>query len=283
MCRLLAYLGTPIIIDKLLYQPKNSLITQSYDSKEREEPLNGDGFGIGYYVPIHPEPITFVSINPAWNNRNLRNLAPKVSTNCLVAHVRAASVGDVSESNCHPFQYKDILCLHNGGIEEFYKIKRKLRDGLSDEMYNWIRGQTDSEHIFAYLLSYLFKNHKQVNVESVMDAFEKTFTHLNVLMTEAGIKEPAYLNMVFTNGKFLVATRYVSNPNEEALTLYHSEGSRFVVEDGITRLEAPNDEDEAVLIVSEKLTDEAHWTKIPQNHFVVVENSLNVRVRPIKV
>lgn len=283
MCRLLAYLGTPIIIDKLLYQPKNSLITQSYDSKEREEPLNGDGFGIGYYVPIHHEPITFVSINPAWNNRNLRNLAPKVSTACLVAHVRAASVGDVSESNCHPFHYKDILCLHNGGIEEFYKIKRKLRDGLSDEMYNWIRGQTDSEHIFAYLLSYLFNNHKQVTEETVMDAFEKTFTQLNILMTEADIKEPAYLNMVFTNGKFLVATRYVSNPNEEALTLYHSEGSRYVVEDGVTRLEAPNDEDEAVLIVSEKLTDEAHWTKIPQNHFVVVENSLNVRVRPIKV
>lgn len=283
MCRLIAYLGTPIVIDKLLYQPKNSLITQSYDSKEREEPLNGDGFGIGYYVPIHHEPITFVSINPAWNNRNLRNLAPKVSTGCLVAHVRAASVGDVSESNCHPFQYKDILCLHNGGIEEFYKIKRKLRDGLSDEMYNWIRGQTDSEHIFAYLLSYLFKNHKQVTEEAVMDAFEKTFTHLNILMTDAGIKEPAYLNMVFTNGKFLVATRYVSDPNEEALTLYHSEGSRYVVEDGVTRLEAPNDEDEAVLIVSEKLTDEDHWTKIPQNHFVVVENSLNVRVRPIKV
>jgi ergothioneine biosynthesis protein EgtC len=282
MCRLLAYRGTPIILDKLLYQPKNSLITQSYDSKEREEPLNGDGFGIGYYVPIHNEPITFVSINPAWNNRNLRNLAPKVSTSCLVAHVRAASVGDVSESNCHPFHYRDILCLHNGGNENFTRIKRKLRDGLSDEMYNWIKGQTDSEHIFAYILSYLFATHKDLNEETVMDAFEHTYRHLKVLMKEAGITEPAYLNMVITNGSFIVATRYVSDPAEEPLTLYHSEGSRYVVEDGITRLEAPSDEDEAVLIVSEKLTDEAHWTRIPKNHFVVVENSLNVRVRPIK-
>jgi glutamine amidotransferase len=54
MCRLLAYLGTPIIIDKLLYQPKNSLITQSFDSKEREEPLNGDGFGIGLICSHSP-------------------------------------------------------------------------------------------------------------------------------------------------------------------------------------------------------------------------------------
>lgn len=282
MCRLLAYLGTPIVIDKLLYQPKNSLITQSYDSKEREEPLNGDGFGIGFYVPIHNEPITFVSINPAWNNRNLRNLAPKVNTSCLVAHVRAASVGDVSESNCHPFQYKDILCLHNGGIEEFQKIKRRLREGLSDEMYSWIKGQTDSEHIFAYLITYLFKNHKEITEETVIDSFENTYRHLSVLMKEAGIKEPAYLNMVFTNGSFIVATRYVSDPNEEPLTLYHSEGSRYVVEDGITRLEAPSDDDQAVLIVSEKLTDEAHWTRVPKNHFVIVESSLNVRIRPIK-
>ena len=47
MCRLMAYKGTPIIADKLLYQPKNSLIRQSTNAKEIEEPLNGDGFGIG--------------------------------------------------------------------------------------------------------------------------------------------------------------------------------------------------------------------------------------------
>jgi predicted glutamine amidotransferase len=81
---------------------------------------------------------------------------------------------------------------------------------------------------------------------------------------------------------FLVATRYVSDPKEEPLTLYHSEGSRYVVEDGITRLEAPEDNDHAVLVVSEKLTEGKHWTMIPPNHFVIVEQSLNVRVRPIK-
>jgi predicted glutamine amidotransferase len=34
----------------LLYSPKNSLILQSYKSKERKEPLNGDGFGVGWYL-----------------------------------------------------------------------------------------------------------------------------------------------------------------------------------------------------------------------------------------
>ncbi|MEQ8425861.1 MAG: hypothetical protein RIA63_14180, partial [Cyclobacteriaceae bacterium] len=75
MCRLMAYKGTPIIADKLLYQPNNSLIKQSISAKEIEEPLNGDGFGIGWYVPeLDNTPVNFVSVHPAWNSRNLRNL-----------------------------------------------------------------------------------------------------------------------------------------------------------------------------------------------------------------
>jgi predicted glutamine amidotransferase len=278
----MAYKGTPVIIDKLLYQPKNSLINQSFHAREIEEPLNGDGFGIGWYVPeLNYEPITFVSVNPAWSNRNLRNLAPKIKTDCMIAHVRAASVGDVSESNCHPFQFKNLLMAHNGGVEDFGKIKRHVREPLSDELYNWIKGQTDSEHLFAYMLNELFKNHKSVSPEAVVDAFERMFRYLKKLMAEHGIKEEAYLNMVFTNGLFLVGTRYCTNPNEEPLTLYHSEGSRYVVEDGVTRMEAPQDDDQAVLIVSEKLSDDPSWTMIPANHFVIVEQSLNVRIKPI--
>jgi len=279
----MAYKGTPIIIDKLLYQPKNSLVNQSINAREIEEPLNGDGFGIGWYVPeVNYEPVTFVSVNPAWSNRNLRNLAPKIRTDCLVAHVRAASVGEVSEANCHPFQYKNLLMAHNGGVEEFGKIKRKLREPLSDELYNWIKGQTDSEHIFAYLLNYLFKNHKVINTDAVADAFDQTFVYLDKLVKDVGIRDAAYLNMVITNGLFIVATRYVSDPNEDALTLYHSEGARYVVENGQGRLEAPEDDDHAVLVVSEKLSDGPEWTLVPKNHLVMVEQNLNVRVRAIR-
>ena len=171
---------------------------------------------------------------------------------------------------------------HNGGIEEFQKVKRKIREPLTDELYNWIKGQTDSEHIFALVLDNLFKNHQVVSPDAVVDSFEKTFVTIKKLMSENGITEAAYLNMVFTNGLFLVATRYVSDPKEEPLTLYHSEGSRYVVENGTTRLEAPQDNDNAVLVVSEKLTDDKDWTMIPANHFVIVEQSLNVRVKPIR-
>jgi predicted glutamine amidotransferase len=149
-------------------------------------------------------------------------------------------------------------------------------------MYNWIKGQTDSEHIFAYLLNDLLKNHETISPEGVIDAFENTFKALKKMMAENGITEAAYLNMVVTNGLFVVGARYVTDPREEPLTLYHSEGSRFVVEDGVTHLMAPEDDDHAVLVVSEKLSDDKAWTLIPPNHFIIVENSLNVRIRPIR-
>lgn len=278
----MAYLGTPIVIDKLLYQPKNSLVNQSINAKELEEPLNGDGFGIGWYVPeIYSEPVTFVSVSPAWSNRNLRNLAPKIQTDCFVAHVRAASVGEVSEANCHPFQYKNILMMHNGGVEDFQRIKRKLREPLNDELYNWIKGQTDSEHLFAWLLNYLFEHHTTIGPDAVIDAFEHLFMALKKLMAENGITEPAYLNMVVTNGLFVVGTRYITSSEDPPLTLYHSEGSRYVVEGGVSQMVAPDDDDHAVLVVSEKLTDDKSWTLVPENHFVVVDPTLTVRIIPI--
>jgi predicted glutamine amidotransferase len=196
-------------------------------------------------------------------------------------HVRAASVGEVSESNCHPFQFNEFLMAHNGGVENFSKIKRELRSDLSDDLYNWIKGQTDSEHIFAVLIDRVKKQSKSATPDSITDAFEYTFEKVKELMNNNDIHEEAYLNMAVTNGQFIVATRYVTNPTLEPLTLYHSEGSRYVVEDGITRMEAPKDDDQAVLVVSEKLTDGDHWTMIPKNHFVIIEQDLNVRIKPI--
>jgi glutamine amidotransferase len=61
---------------------KNSLILQSYKSKERKEPLNGDGLGVGWYSPaINEPPCVFTSITPAWSNENLRRLSERHGSN----------------------------------------------------------------------------------------------------------------------------------------------------------------------------------------------------------
>lgn len=90
MCRFVLYLGSEITLDVLTTRPTNSIIHQSFHSHLREEPLNGDGFGIAWYVPdVSPEPAQFRSIQPAWNNVNLLHLARVCRSSVVLAHVRA--------------------------------------------------------------------------------------------------------------------------------------------------------------------------------------------------
>ncbi len=279
MCRFLSYLGAPISMGELLYDPSDSIIKQSYAAREIEEPLNGDGFGVGWYRHERsPEPAVFVSVTPAWSNRNLRSLAPKVGSGCIVAHVRAASVGGVAEANCHPFQYRDRLLMHNGGVEHFDRIKRELSNMLSEEMYAWVKGQTDSEHLFALMLNHL--REKQPTPDQVADAFEAMIADLEKLMKAHDITEPAYLNMVYTDGRIAVGLRYVSD-RSDPLTMYYSEGKKYVCEGNVCRMLRGMDKKEhAAMIVSEKLTDIADdFIEVPPHHFVLVDADLTIRLR----
>jgi glutamine amidotransferase len=65
MCRWLAYSGSPLLIDEVLYKPKHSLIDQSLHSRMGAETTNGDGFGLGWYAPGTKDPAVFHSVEPA--------------------------------------------------------------------------------------------------------------------------------------------------------------------------------------------------------------------------
>lgn len=284
MCRFLAYRGKPVLMEELLYQPKNSLIRQSVAAHESEEPLNGDGFGLGWYANrIAPEPGLFVSVRPAWNDRNLRYLSQKLQSDCIFAHVRAASLGEVSEANCHPFHHKNFLFMHNGGLEGFHHIKRFVRRDLSDDIYDWIRGQTDSEHLFALFLERMKSRPAKYHAEDMADALEEAVHFIRELKDRHKVLEDDYINVAVTDGKRIVALRYVSNPNEKASTLYYAHGAKYECKNGVARMTEADESEHAVLIVSEKLTtDRKQWNEIPQNHFLIVDASLEIRERPFR-
>jgi len=285
MCRFLAYRGAPIAMDKLLYQPRNSLVRQSFKAREREEPLNGDGFGIGWYQKeIDPKPAVFLSVQPAWNNLNLRSIAPKISSDCFLAHVRAATHGHVSETNSHPFHFGRFLFMHNGSIGGFRVIKRALRMRLSDSIYDWIRGETDSEHFFALFLERLNLKGEEITCESMAAALRGALSDLKELLNEHGITTPTFLNVVITDGDAILATRYATDPELQPHTLYFSKGSKFECIEGVCRMTQTDPEDHTVLIVSERLTDVVEdWHKVPANHLVSVHSDLSVTVEPIEV
>ena len=74
MCRWLAYSGTPIKLEELLLKRDHSLIDQSLHSRMGATTTNGDGFGVGWYDDDET-PRLYRSTHPAWNDRNLKELA----------------------------------------------------------------------------------------------------------------------------------------------------------------------------------------------------------------
>lgn len=288
MCRFIAYLGKPIMADELILKPVNSLIHQSYSAGEMTEILNGDGFGVGWYVhSISALPGLFRAITPAWSNTNLLYNAPLIRTNCLFAHIRSASEGGISEVNTHPFRYERFLMMHNGGIPEFHRVRRRILDLLDDELFNWIKGQTDSEHVFALLMQHV----KEMTVagtrlteDQIKQCFQKTFDVIQQLKTDAGIAdEVSTFNLMVTSGHRLFGTRYSSHPEKETRTLYYSTGGGFQCKDGICKMLAADAGVEAVLIASERLNDcPEEWIPVPQNHFIAVDRNLNLLLSPMQ-
>jgi len=139
MCRWLAYSGSPLSIEDLLYRPEHSLIDQSLHSRLGAETTNGDGFGVGWYGD-GDTPGVYRSIEPAWNDRNLRDLAAHIRSPLVLAHVRAAIGSAVQQTNCHPFQHGRWLFMHNGFIGDFDKVKRDLVLAVDPSLYASIEG-----------------------------------------------------------------------------------------------------------------------------------------------
>ena len=125
MCRWLAYSGSTVPLERLLYAPAHSLIDQSLHSKLGAETTNGDGFGVGWYG-TGERPGVFRSTEPAWNDRNLRELAAQIRSPRVLAHIRASTGSPVQQTNCHPFRHGRWLWMHNGYIDGMRTLRRDL-------------------------------------------------------------------------------------------------------------------------------------------------------------
>ncbi|HMQ16383.1 MAG TPA: class II glutamine amidotransferase [Phycisphaerae bacterium] len=283
MCRFVVYLGPSLPLSALLTEPSNSLINQSYDDQDREEPLNGDGFGVAWYRPeVGPEPALFRSISPAWSNRNLRQLARVTQSGCILAHIRSATQGLlVAESNCHPFVHGRLAFMHNGDLAGFSGLRRRLLAELSDEAFAAIEGSTDSEHIFAVCLDMLLQARAADPAEALAEALRAALRR--VLALAAGVRDPHYLNLAVSDGRAAVVSRVSTDPSGHAASLFYNAGQRYTCANGVCRMIRRPHEPGAVIVSSERLSDDPGWEAVPVNHLVIVGADLSVRVTPADV
>ena len=127
VCRVLAYLGEPIPVRNLLFDPDQGLVSQSYSPKMMNTFLNLGGFGMQAWDPwsLRPEePFTYRTTNLPSFDRNLRSLSGKLAPSCLVAHVRGVTYGEeavVADTNLHPFRFPgaQVVLAHNGHLRQF--------------------------------------------------------------------------------------------------------------------------------------------------------------------
>jgi len=284
MCRFTFYMGDPVSLASLITEPENSLINQSIRAREREEPLNGDGFGVVWYVPGHESPARFRSVSPAWSNQNLAELARVTSSNCVLAHVRAATQNlEVSEANCHPFRWGRFAFMHNGDIKEFSNIRRPLIERLSDEAFGLIRGNTDSEHLFALVVDHLNRLQGESTCEALAEALNSSISEILEILHSHASEAFVLLNLVLTDGKNAVATRFSTDPNSIE-SLYINSGTHYHCDDdGVCHVLNKKGDAQAVLVSSEPLNSDQGWQAVPKNHMALISEDLQIDIRAIEV
>jgi len=261
MCRWLAYTGSPVLLKDALVSPAHSLIDQSLHSRLGAEATNGDGFGIGWYDE-QPEPGVFKSIEPAWNDQNLRELAGHIRSGHFFAHIRAAIGSAVQQTNCHPFRHGRWLFMHNGFIAEFAAVKRDLILAVDESLYPEIAGQADTEILFYLALTFGLENDPP-------DAVARAIGLVEDVGHRKGVKHPFQGTIATTDGERMWTFRYSSEGKSRSLffTKHVSTLRELYPERHILQLVG----EDARLVVSEPVGDlPGAWNEVPESCYGVV-------------
>jgi predicted glutamine amidotransferase len=261
MCRWLAYSGSPVQLHDLLFKPENSLVVQSRHSRLGAEPVNGDGFGLGWYGAMET-PGLYSSTEPAWNDRNLREISSHAVADRVFAHIRASTGTAVQQTNCHPFRHGRWLWMHNGAIAGFHLVKRDLALAVLPALYPEIEGSTDSELFFFLALTFGLEVDPRQAVAQAVGLIEETGRR-------HGVAHPIQMTVATTDGETTWAFRYSSLG--QSRSLFHSADISTLLEQYPDNPVLHQLSEDARLIVSEPLGDlHGAWQEVPESSCVVV-------------
>ena len=255
MCRIVAYVGTPALLDALILAPAHGLLVQARKAHELVNgDVCGDGFGVAWYSAESDAPATYRTDRPLWNDMAFPSFAGHVRSSCVIANVRAASRhAPASFTNTQPFTAGGPLALvHNGELEDFHHSwLREVRRELSPLHEANITGSSDSEHLFALLREHTGEG--AASPSDIVRALRRTFAYLAACAEAKG--KSAMLNTVVSNGSALVGARFALRTGAPTLYTLHGRGPGG----------------EGTWIASEPLTPDDPWQEVPEGCFVVAD------------
>jgi predicted glutamine amidotransferase len=273
MCRWMAWLGQPVLVDELLFKTQHGIVDQSLHARMGAEPTNGDGFGLGWYG-TGEGPGLYHSVSPAWADVNLRELAAHIESPLFLVHVRAAIGSPVQQTNCHPFRRGRWLFVHNGYIAGFHEMRRDLMYALDRHLFADVQGSTDTEVVFALALTLGLE-------DDPIAALERTVALIESTAERHCIPDAVQASFGVSDGTTLWAVRYATTGRPRSLF-----ASAEV--DAIRRLHPDNPRFKRLthddrLIVSEPFSDlPGVWEEIPESTAVTVRPGGAIEQRPFR-
>jgi glutamine amidotransferase len=306
VCRVLAYLGEPLSLGHVMFDTDSSLVRQSYSPRMMETFLNLAGFGMVAWDPRSiraQDPFTYrVTTLPAFD-QNLRNLGTKLAPTCFIAHVRGVTYGPhemVSATNLHPFRFRDagVSLAHNGHLREFAQMRYDLVRHIRPDLAQQIQGSTDSEWIYALVLSQLEDPLGTPDAQELAEATIGALALLRDIRARHEIDTSSPVNLFLATGDALVATRFSFDygwyPDGDVLletdlpyvSLWYTLGGAYVEADGRSAM-SPSDVPRSFLIASEPLTvDTSTWLEVPEYSLITASSTgdrLDFAIRDLDV
>jgi glutamine amidotransferase len=245
MCRHLAYLGPPVTLRELLFDPPYSLLRQSWAPRDMRGggTINADGFGVGWY-PGDGEPVRYRRAQPIWSDPTIAQLAAVTSAGAVLAAVRSATVGmAVLDGAAAPFAEGRWLFSHNGVVRGWPDAVVPLAGTLPVRDLLTLDASTDSALLWA-----LVRHRLRAGVKPAR-AIAETVTAV------AEAAPGSRLNLLLTDGRTVVAS--VAG---HALSIRATAAS--------------------VLLASEPHDDDPGWQAVPDGQLVEA-TATGVRVRAL--
>lgn len=219
------------------------------------------GWGIGWYE--QGLPVLRRGLLPAHADEAFVHAATSARSAVVLAHVRDASIGPVSEDNTHPFRHGRWLFAHNGTVGR-YKKTRKVREAILAEidpdLRASLRGETDSERCFLVFLARLRARAslEAATLEQVRHALAEA-TDVLVAIADPRAEKPSTLNFLVSDGRLVAASRH-----GKTLHLATDAGPRH-----------------AFVIASEKI-GAAAWEEVPEGGFVGTDDGVRAVRRALR-
>ena len=285
MCRALLYLGEPVLLDNLLYQPDSALVRQSYMPKMLNM-LNLAGFGLRAWDPRLARAGAAVLLRLAVaagvrpqpeepRRKGARRLRARArARRCVFRRGRDLA----AERAPVPVRRRALALAHNGDLAGIARSSRGSRR-TSSPVPRQIRGTTDSEWIYALFVSQLADPHAARRRTSCSGALAHARDPPRGARRSSASTRRPRVNLFIANGRQLAAVRYcfdfgryptedparVHEANLSFLSLWYTLGRNYALHGNEWKMTGGAERAESILVASEPLTrDTSSWVELPE-------------------